>query len=334
MTHISEETQLIDILQIAWKRRWLILLPSLACMLAAAGFSYLRPTSWEVDAIIQPSKFMVETGDGRFDQVLVTDPRQISGQINQSAYEARIAADLSLDNKSLPRVRASVVNGTNLVRIYTRGTDVESQKKVLVALFDQLKKELDKKANIEISGQEAQIKNKEIDIAILEKDTIALQKKLKIVQARTKEIETEMSEVRKRIQSLEKNQLANLKTTDRTESESLALLLYSNEIQANMQYHDTLNELLGSKKSEGEDIKLSIEKNTEQTKQIGNDIAALIERKGRIDHTQLIKEPTQSTNPVSPRRTFIVLISVLFALLFFTILSFLVEYIQQQKPSD
>jgi len=126
-----------------------------------------------------------------------------------------------------------------------------------------------------------------------------------------------MSDIGKRIEALVKEQRLSLKKENRNESESLAMLLYSNEIQQSLEYHNTLNELLSRKKIEEEDINLEIDN--------------LNERKGRLDYTQLLKEPTSSLSPVSPKKKLIVLITGVLGLLIFTMLAFFLEYLEKQK---
>ncbi|MBA7678032.1 hypothetical protein ES703_86301 [subsurface metagenome] len=109
------------------------------------------------------------------------------------------------------------------------------------------------------------------------------------------------------------------------------MLLYSNEIQQSLRYYNTLNELLSSKKIKEENINLEIENNEKRTKQLENEIGNLNERKGRIDYTQLIKEPTSSLDPVSPRKKLTVLIAGILGLFIFTTLAFFLDYLEKQR---
>ncbi|MFX0134692.1 MAG: hypothetical protein ACFFDN_13715, partial [Candidatus Hodarchaeota archaeon] len=73
------------------------------------------------------------------------------------------------------------------------------------------------------------------------------------------------------------------------------------------------------------------ENKEEKIKQLENEIDNLNERKGRIDHTQLIKEPTSSLYPVSPKKELNVLATGIICLMIFTILAMFLEYIGKQK---
>ena len=331
MNENRNEIELIDFLNIIWKRKWFIITSTLFLVIAAGVISFLLPQKWEINALIQPSKFLVQTEGGQFEEIMVVDPKQIAGQINQATYNNIIAAELNLDIRKFPKLKAENLRDTNLVRVSTKENDIEKAKLILHSLFNHLKRQLDSKVNIETKGIDSKIKSKEIENLRIEGEIRANKNKLNIVKQRKKEIEKEMSETRKRIEVLEKEQHLSLKKKNRSESESLAMLLYSNEIQQSLEYHNTLNELLSEKKIEEENINLEIVNKEERIKQLENDIDNLNERKGRIDYAQLIKEPTSSLYPVFPKKKLIVLIVGIFSLLSFTMLAFFVEYLEKQR---
>jgi len=321
----------MDYLNVFWKRKWLIILPTLFCVIAAGVISFLLPPKWEVDAIIQPSKFLVQTEQGQFEEVVVVDPKQIAGQINQASYNHLIAAELNLDLTSFPKLKAENLRDTNLVRISLKEQDVQKAKLILISLFSHLKRELDTKVDIETKNIDSQIKSNEIEKNRIEEEIKTLENKLKIVKQRKKEIEDEMSNVRQRIKLLEKEQFSTLKKEKKSESETLGMLLYSNEIQQSLRYLNTLNELVSNKKIEEENLNLEIDNKDKKIKQLENTIDNLKEKKGRIDYTRLIKEPTSSLHPVSPRKKLNVLIAGILGLMIFTILAFFLEYVEKHK---
>jgi len=324
------EIELIDFLIIIWKRKWLIILSTLFLVIAAGVISFLLPQKWEVDAIIQPSKYIIQTEAGAYNEIVVVDPKQIAEQINEASYNYMIAAELNL-NIIFPKLKAENLRDTKLVKISTRVNDKEKAKLILYSLFNHLKRDLDRKVDIEIKGIDSQIKSNEIEKFRIEEEIKVNKKKLNIVKQRKKEIVNEMNDIRKRVESLEKEQRLSLKKENRSETESLAMLLYSNEIQQSLQYYSELNELLSRKKIEEEDVNLEIENKEEKTKQLDNEIDNLKERKGRIDYAQLIKEPTSSLHPVSPKKKLIVLITGVLGLLIFTMLAFFLEYLEKHK---
>ena len=298
----AREIELMDFLLILWKRKWFVLLLTLIVTAAAVVFVLISPKRWEVSTVIVPSKFLVQMEGGKFEEFVFVDPKQIAGQINQGSYSSLIVSELNLSLRQIPEIKAENLKDTMLVKISIREKDVEKAKNILRSLLSRLISELNQKADIEIKNTDALIKTN--------------QKKVAVIKQREKAIEIEMENTRKRIEALDAEQRASLKKEKTSEMESLAMLLYSNEIQQSLRYHDTLNELLNSKKIEEEDLNLKI--------------GDLIERKGRIEYAQVKKELSASLNPLMQKKL-IVVAAFLFGLALSVLLAFFLEYLEKSK---
>jgi capsular polysaccharide biosynthesis protein len=329
MNEYENEKELMDYLNVIWKRKWLIIIPTFVLVVAIGVYSFFLPRLWEVDAIIQPCKYFFQDQEGQFREYVVDDPKYIAAKVSQRTYNRLIAAELNLDIRSFPELKAENIKDTKLLKISTEVNDVEKAKLILYSLFKHLKRDLDKKVDIELKGIDSQIKSKEIENLRIEEDIKAFKKLLNIVKLRKKDVEKEMIYIRKRVESLEREQRLSLKKENASESKSLTMLLYSNEIQQSLQYNNTLNELLSSKKIEEEKINLEIENKEEKIKQLESEIGNLNERKGRIDYTQLIKEPSSSLIPSKKKRN--VMLAGILGLMIFTMFAFFLEYIEKQK---
>lgn len=323
----EKEIELIDLLNVIWKRKWIIIIPTFFFVIAAGIFSMISAPTWEVDAIIKPSRFFVQTVGGRFEEVVVVDPEQIASQINRDSYNSLIASELNLDVREFPKLRAENLRNTRLVRISLREKDVEKAKLILNSLLMRLNKELEE-ADIETKEIDSQIKSK----ARVEKEIKILQNKLNITEQREKEIENEMSDVWQRIESLEEERRLSLENKNRSETENLELFLYSNEIQESLRYYNTLNEILSGKRITEADLMLEIEEKEGKREILESIIDESNKKIERNKFSQLIKEPTSSMNPVFPKKKLIVMIAGLIGLMTFTILAFFIEYIKKQKP--
>jgi len=464
----EDETPLMDYINIIWKRKWLIIIPTFILVVIVGIYSFLQPKAWEVDAMIVPSRFFIQTSQGEFREVEVSDPIQITNQINEQAYDNLIATELNIDIREFPKINAENISNTKLVRISTNEGDVDKAKQILYSLFSHLKKESDKMIEVEIKDLDTQVgskkniikskkieienennaiklkilsiedkrneiktkqnrikdkeniiktkeneikltnsaiklKNLNIDSKEIEKKGIeeeinTLNNKLTISEEREEAITEEMKEVKDRINKIEEEQRKVLKK--RSNKNALAILLYSNEVQNNLRYYNTLDEKFTSERITQENINLSIKEEKETIKQIdnqieqirtqiddieteiddiktqiddintqiddintqinsiknemskinneidtikntitiknneiesvNNEITLIQERKARIDYAQLIKEPTSSLSPVSPKKKQNVLIAGFLGLMIFTAFAFLVEYIEKQ----
>ena len=160
--HYKDEIELMDILNVVWKRKWLIIIPTLICVVLAAIYSLILPKIWGVETIILPSKFTVQTAGGSFEEVVVIPPKQITGKINEESYNPLIASELNLDIREFPKLKAEVLKDSNLIKVTSKAQDVEKQKSIHLALFRHVKREADKNVDIEMKNIDSQIKNAKI----------------------------------------------------------------------------------------------------------------------------------------------------------------------------
>jgi hypothetical protein len=148
------------------------------------------------------------------------------------------------------------------------------------------------------------------------------------------------------IEEIEKQQKTML-AEKHGEVETLGGLLYSNEIQQNFRYSNTLEESLSVEKNTQEDLPLSVREKEQairglksQIEKIGQeiigrrgDIELLNEKKQRIDYAQLMKEPTVSLYPVSPKKKMNVLVAGFAGFFCFSILVLFLDYKKKGRRS-
>jgi len=352
----GQEPSLMDFLLVVWKRKWQILLPSISLAVLAGLVSFVFPRNYEIDSIIRPSMIFSVNQQGNFQEVMVVDPKQVAGQINQKSYDRLIASQLKIDIAGFPRLRAENLRDTQLIRISLRDDNVGEASAILLALFKHLEIDFNRKIEVEIKSIDAQVKGneyeinkKDLDIKSLEIEQVknrdeiqSAANKLKISGQKYESLSQEMKSVRKRIDSLEAQQGEVYKAQPEGAT-AISLLLYSSEVQQNLRYYNDLDEKLSTERMAQEDYKLAMKSAEQQIKQLTteidrlrteienlqNTISLLNEKKARIDYAQLIKEPTPTVFPVSPNKPFLVLVAGIVGLIFFTPLAFLLEYLKK-----
>jgi chromosome segregation ATPase len=104
----------------------------------------------------------------------------------------------------------------------------------------------------------------------VEEEINTLNNKLAISEERETAITEEMKEVKDRINKIEEEQRKVLKK--RSNKNALAILLYSNEIQNNLRYYNTLDEKFTSERITQENINLTIKEKKETIKQLDNQV--------------------------------------------------------------
>ncbi len=316
MNGYENETELMDYLKVIWKRKWFIVIPTFFCIVVALVISLLLPPKWEVDALIQPSKFLYQTKKGKFKDILLIDFKQIAGQIDGGFYNNLIASELNMDIRKLPKFKTENLKDTNLVRVSIREKDVEKAKLFLNSLLKHLKEELDEKAKIELQGIKTKLNSNKKENSRIEQEIKAYYKnELNSIRQRKKYIEKEIGILMKRTEKLEKEERLSLKEKKGSEFE----------------YLTTLVELLKNTIKAEENIKLELKDKKNTSHKLKKRIHDLDERRKRIYYAQIIKEPNSSLSPASPQKLTNVLIAGILGLLIFGMLAFLLEYIEKQK---
>jgi len=318
-----------EYLQVLWKRKWLIMLGPFCIAVLAGIVALIIEPVYEIDAIIQPGKFFIQNQAGNFEEFVVEAPQQIADKILHRSYDPLISQDLGLER--VPQIRAQNIRNTLLTRIWIRSADVEESKKTLNSLIDYVKKEIDEKILIEKNNVDAKIKFNEITKERVIKEVDIQKKRLTIINQRKNDIRSEMAVSKSRAKEFEKEQAKVLKQENRSDAESLALLLYSTELQKVFQYQDLLNEKLSAEKLKEEATHSKIEEELARIRGFDATITNLREQKGRIDYTKIVKEPASSEKPIFPNIPVIVLTAIVAGLVFFSFIAFFAEYIQRNS---
>ena len=355
-----EEISLFDYLNILWKRKWFILIPTLVLAAAAGLLGFLKTPVWEVDAIIQPSIFLVQDNAGQNRETPVSEPLRMAIQIRQQSLNQLIASELNLDRRRFPVLFAENIKNTWFIRIWLRVTDIDRGTKILNALLQHLKVEFDQKLDIEkkrletqILEQENTIKNKRAEIVLLEiQKTKSLaqiaseEAKIKISEERFQDIAVEMAATKMRTDVLEE-QLKKASEVQQKGNEviSMGLLLYSSQVQNNLQYYNLLDEKMNAEKVLQENSRLTINSKTENSKEydvsigilkneidnISNAIKLILERKSRIRSAEVIKDPLVSVRPVGPGKAMYILLGGLIGLAVFSLAALFLERRDQYR---
>jgi len=348
----------MNYLSVIWKRKWLVIISTFLCALAAGVFSFLQPPVWEVDAIIQGGKFFDKL---RHEEVWIAEGEQTAGQINEGYFDNLIAADLNMNVKEMPKLKVKNLRWTQLVQVSIRANDVEKAKLILHSLFNHVKRDLDKKIDSEIKSNVTQvehmeniinmenfsIQSREIEISKIKKEILSGRKKLKESEERQKNIIDEMNKVQERIDEIGKQQRKAL-TEKKEGSDTLSLLLYSNKIQNYFRSYYTLDQKLSAEKLTQEQIReftneteahirlinTEIERSRRNIEISKKEINLLNEAKSQIDHTQFIKEPTSSLYPVAPRKKLNIFIGGVLGLFVFSLFAFFLEYVEKLKLKE
>ncbi len=295
----TDEIELIDIVRVLWKRRQLIVLGTLLLILGAVGVSFILPKVYEVSTIIEPGIRPIADANGQIvNEMPVVSPEALKETISGGAYDGPIQKKLNIAAKDYPTIQVSTAKNTTLVKVVIESSDPGKAVAVLNELLIQVSADIQGK----LENEKSKIEN-EIELARISDQS--LNEKITL-------IERQVADTSTKIQELEKDRQKSMATRS---SDAMSVLLYSNEIQNQQIYLNSLQEKL-------KDLKTAT---LTAVVRLDN----LREKLGLVKSTRVIKPPTVPEKPSKPKSTLIVALVGVLGMMGSMMMAFLLEYFER-----
>ena len=272
----EDEIELIDLLRVIWKWKYLIIGGTIVCALAAAIISFAMPKIYSVDMIIEPGILNIISDGGEAKRIYIDSPQNIKALIDVGSFENQIIKLLGKvsKNNDFPKTikfKTSIPKESNALKVSYETYNIEQGLLILTYLnkllsekYSQLityyKKDLyskimQKETTLsKISAKILKVKN-DISTAQSKTDTVVKQKTNKIAtiksgveakknqirnsQKRIKDVQLEIVRITKNTDFLieERNRLL---ASEKRETNILSSVIYINTIQQNIAYSNNL----------------------------------------------------------------------------------------------
>ncbi len=327
--YMTDEIELIDLFRIVWKWRRFIIIGTLLCMLVTAGISLMMPKVYRIDMVIRPGVVGVDDEgqsihtDTEEDMKAIIEAGTFDQQIKNALAKTYPASDIRNINWHL-----SSSHGTNTVKVSYNTTStrlglfvVSALYKNLVAYYQPEVEKYKKKFQIEVEKANTDILKLKADIA---------SKKIQLAndQQRVAEIDGEIDRI-----SGNQNDLISQRRTllqkEATGRNTLSAMIYSNMIQQNTDYVNTL-------KTQKNSLLNAIAETNAAIQRAGHDIEMNQEKirydkynESAVQNIQALQPPLASKQPVKPRVVLNIVLAFVLGLMVMVFAAFLVEYIRQ-----
>jgi len=279
LSHRDDEIELIDLLRVLWKWKWMIVIGTLLCAVIAGVISLQLPKVYQVDMSIEPGIVGIDS-TGKF--IYVDSPDNVSRKINEQAYNARILRHVNADaakyhvtfKATIDRkqhshmvhitsewAREKVVTGLMVMNHlnYFLSRDYESIIKHKKGYYDKL---ITVKRNAIADVERVR---KDIDQQILQKknDTVAKKRDIELkkesiraIGMRVDELINETGNVKGNTEKLVKERAQMLR--ERNTDDDISMLLYTTTIQQNVAYFNELNTQIYDLRAKEKEIEADI----------------------------------------------------------------------------
>jgi LPS O-antigen subunit length determinant protein (WzzB/FepE family) len=326
---VSDEIELIDLLHVIWKWKYLIIGGTVFFALTAIIISLVMPKIYRIETVIRPGILSIEK-EGK--KNYIDKPENIKALIETGVFTNDILKSLGKpgvdDIPKVLKLKITLPKNSSTIKVCYESPHIEQGVRILSLLGEFLigeyqdyvryyKAEIDKDINIkkaEIQNAKTMKQSNEINVKNIKKRIHELESEIVFMNENT----VDMINERKKFLLQEKN-----------ESNILSALLYSNTIQQNLQ-------LANEYKDEIQNLKLQKENQLQRISELKNKLKKLLVeienikfKKNSIQNIQIIRKPVSSAFPVKPKKTIIVILATIAGAFIMIFAAFFLEYISR-----
>ena len=394
----EDEIELMDYLKVLWKWRYLVLVGTLVCAVAAAVISLNMTKVYGIETVIQPGILRV-TEDGKISYI--DSPQNIKSLIETGAFDDQVLKNPNVSGKEdLPEeleFDATIPKKTNAVEVLYKTPDVDIGLRIVDNLNKALSKRYGNLINYYQKNYDNEIRSKlneglklnekttkamhAISTAETKKDEAleqkankratmqaqidAKNKQIRNLNQRISDVELELNRVAKNTDLMieERNRFLASKETEKN---ILASVIYSNTIQQNISYLNSLRSSISSTnhqifqenvgieqlgngikdleteqeslvkltRYEVEALKSEMEDLETEKEFIQEEINGIKFKKNNIQNIQIIKPPKRSISPIKPKIRLNVMLAGVVGLFLTLFLAFFIEYVSRYKTRE
>ncbi|MDL2124736.1 MAG: Wzz/FepE/Etk N-terminal domain-containing protein [Deltaproteobacteria bacterium] len=330
--YADDEIELIDLLRVLWKWKWMIILITLVCIVAAGVVSFMMPKIYKVSTAIEPGIIGMEENGS---PIYLDSAGNMKAKIESGVYNSQILKNLNIDSRKI-QIKFKVTNpkSTDLIKISSEWTQdqIATGTKVLEQLLVELSHDYKDIIQAKTEGTDKEILFKLSDIQGKKNQIEFKQVALKNIKAWENELNRKLMTLNDDTKKIKQQRDKILE--GKTGEDSILSLFYLTSVQQNMVNFNQLNYQLNELTSK--ENKMSSE--VEQLKQDMNDINTEIDRlnieKSYIEHIKLISKPEASTSPIKPKKELNIALAGVVGFMLAVFIAFFAEYIKKSKEKS
>ncbi len=328
----DDEIELIDYLRVLWKWKWMIIMITFVCMVAAGVVSFMMPKIYKVSTAIEPSIIgMDENGS----PIHLDSSENIKAKIESGIYNSRILKNLNIDPRETQvKFKAANPKGTNLINISSEWT--QDQMATGIKALEQLLIELSHDYEDIV-----QAKTEVIDKEILFKlsDIQGKKNQIELKQAALKNIKAWENQLNRKLMTLNDDTKKIKQQRDKilegkTGEDSILSLFYLTSVQQNMVNFNQLNYQLNELTSKENEMSSEVEQLKQDINDINTEINKLNIKKSYIENIKLMSKPEASTFPIKPKKELNIALAGVVGFMLAVFMAFFAEYIRKSKEKS
>jgi uncharacterized protein involved in exopolysaccharide biosynthesis len=317
----EDEIELIDILRVIWKRKYLIMGGMLACGLIAAIISLSMPKTYMITMILEPVTSLIDDNM----------PENIRHIINSGAFNNDIINLLKKNSKDIPKslnIKAKNFKKSNIIKVQYKSKDIATGLQILNILKDLLLKKYNDKVDLYKKSYDIDLIIKKGEISKYEAEQQTIKNSIINIEKRVDQLKADIKLLNKNTRKLvEKRDI--IISAHKNQNSILAVILYNNMLQQNFAfvsfYKNETNDCLSQKHQ----YNLKLKETEENINILKKVISEINLQKDSIHNIQVIQSPRQSNSPVKPKMKLNIVLAIFVGGFIMIFVSFFVEYVSK-----
>jgi hypothetical protein len=326
----KDEIELIEMLRVVWKWKYLILLGTLVCAVLAGVISFNQPKVYRIGMVLQPP---VAGIDSRGRKIYIDSPENIEALIEAGVFNSKILDSLKSSSKIVPKslkFKVVIPKKSDSLKISYEAANVD----LAIMILDHLAKEVLHEYNEVVekykSNYSSELILRKNEISAIEYENKISTKHIKKVRDRIDQLIIETKKIDERIKLITDEQskyISNINKNKNVNSTFFYNSLLQQLTTMRTIYKNEIADYLMQIERQNDQIKLrqyNIDINLLKIRQIENEING-------IQNIQIIKLPTGSRSPIRPKIKFNIMLAAMLGFFTMLFLAFFMEYLSKQK---
>ncbi len=326
----AEEIELIDILRVIWKWKYLILVGTLVFALLAGVISLNQPKVYRIDMVLQPP---VAGIDSRGRKIYIDSPGNIKALIEAEIFNSKILDNLKNSNSNVSKslkFKVAIPKNSDSLTISYQAANVDLAIIILDHLAKQLLREYNEAVKKYRNRYESELLIKRNQLSEIEIENKVSVKYIEKMRNRINVLLLEIEKIDAKIELLIDEQSKYISDGNKQENIN-ATILYNNLIQQ-------LSTMKTANKNETAGYFMRVERENSRLKLQQNRAEIILVKIRKIENEmnsilniQVIKPPTGSRSPIRPKIKLNIMLAAMLGFFTMVFLAFLLEYIGKHK---
>ena len=297
----DDEIDLFELFKKLWRWKKMIVGVTLTCTILVFGISSFLPKIYQVNTIIEPGTRLFYNNEGQIvgESALIA-PTSIREAILGGVFNNEIAEKLAFKKRSdIPKIKVKILKESNLLTISLESQDTQKGLAILNELIAKISDGINIKIDLEKQQTENSIKNLELEYHGFINNINLSKKQIAQIQNKMQRIEDDRGKI----------------MTDRP-TDAMSVLLYSNQIQGNQIYINSLQDKVNSYELSAMNFKINIDR--------------LRQKQASLMAIRIHLNPTVEDNPVGPKKLLATTIAFVFSLFAGIVLALILEKVRSK----